>query len=41
MPLKTVVDIATPGILFTLLLAVGFNLTPSDFAPVRRALAAV
>jgi BASS family bile acid:Na+ symporter len=36
MPLKTVVDIATPGIVFTLLLAVGFTLTPADFARVRR-----
>ena len=34
---KTVVEIATPGIAFTLLLAVGLNLTPSDFARVRRA----
>jgi bile acid:Na+ symporter, BASS family len=34
---ETVLDIAAPGIAFTLLLAVGFNLTPSDFARVRRA----
>lgn len=38
---KTVVEIATPGIAFTLLLAVGLNLTPSDFARVRRAPAVV
>jgi BASS family bile acid:Na+ symporter len=38
---KTVVEIATPGIAFTLLLAVGLNLTPSDFARVRRARAVV
>ncbi|MGE5199259.1 MAG: bile acid:sodium symporter family protein [Rhodospirillaceae bacterium] len=35
--LRSVVDIATPVIAFTLLLAVGLNLTPSDFARVRRA----
>ena len=34
---KTIVEIVTPGIAFTLLLAVGLNLTPSDFARVRRA----
>ena len=34
--LKTVLDVATPAIVFTLLMAVGLDLTPVDFARVRR-----
>ena len=41
MPLKQVVDVAVPGIAFLLLLAVGLNLAPADFARVRRAPAVV
>lgn len=37
MTLKIIVDIAVPGIVFALLTAVGLNLTPADFARVRRA----
>ena len=40
-PFRTVVEIVTPGIAFTLLLAVGLGLTPSDFARVRRSPAVV
>jgi bile acid:Na+ symporter, BASS family len=35
-PLKAVLDVAAPGIAFTLLMAVGLDLTPADFARVRR-----
>jgi bile acid:Na+ symporter, BASS family len=35
--LKTALDVATPAIVFTLLMAVGLDLTPADFARVRRA----
>lgn len=41
MPLKAVIDVAVPAIAFTLLTAVGLNLTPADFARVRRAPAVV
>ena len=41
MPLKAVIDVAVPVIAFTLLTAVGLNLTPADFARVRRAPAVV
>lgn len=39
--LKTVVDAAVPAIAFLLLMAVGLNLAPADFARVRRAPAVV
>ena len=36
-PLRVVLDVVTPAIVFTLLMAVGLDLTPADFARVRRA----